>query len=171
MPYLFDIVTLSRYPIQPHTDPLTSISTVYYQIFDDEVAIPSKQPIPDYDEPSIGRIRAHNIAPPRTAGIVKRAILRAESVDPSRVSKLFLVASGNGDAVADEIRLDVTDEKGQGPGSSPDLPIGIVLGFGPGEVAGLTIAHTEPGLVANKVKPRGWKDGRTLGNRICEAQR
>lgn len=133
--------------------------------------MPSKQQVPEYDEPSIGRILARNIAPPRTAGIIKRAILRAESIDPSRVSNLFLVASGGNDAVDDEIRLDVTDEKGQGgPGSSPDSPIGIVLGLGHEEVAGITISRTEPGLAATKVKPKGWRAGKTSGTSICKIQ-
>lgn len=133
--------------------------------------MPSKQQVPEYDEPSIGRIRARNIAPPRTAGIIKRAILRAESIDPSRVSNLFLVASGSNDAVDDEIRLDVTDEKGQGPGSSPESPIGIVLGLGHENVAGITVSRTEPGLVATNVKPKGWRAGKTSGSSICEIKR
>lgn len=131
----------------------------------------SKHQIPEYDEPSVGRIRARNIAPPRTAGIIKRAILRTEAIDLSRDSSLFLLASGSDDAVDDDVRLDVTDAKGEGPGSSPESPIGIVLGSDRGkDIAGLAISRTEPGLVASATKPTGWEEGKTTGSNICELE-
>lgn len=139
---------------------------LYYQIFEDETAVPSKQQVPDFDEPSIGRIRARNIAPPRTVRIIKRAILKAEAIEPSRISSLFLDASDSSDALDDEVRLDVTDQKGTGPGSSPDSPIGIVLGLGQEEVARAVMSRTEPGLVASAAKPKGWKEGKTTGSSI-----
>lgn len=128
----------------------------------------SKQPIPGYDEPSIGRIRARDIAPPRTVGIIKHAVAKAESVDPSRISGLYLLASGNAEAADNNARLDIIDERGRGPGGSPEVPIGIVLGPEHEEIGNVVMSHSEPGRAATGEKPKGWKEGKTSGNNICE---
>jgi hypothetical protein len=64
---------------------------VYYQIFDDGMASPVKQGAPDTDEPSIGRIRARDVAPQRSVGVIKRAIAKAEDIDVSCIAGLYLL--------------------------------------------------------------------------------
>jgi len=145
-----------------------ALFSVYYQIFDDGIASPVKQRAPDTDEPSIGRIRARDIAPPRSVGVIKRAIAKAEDIDASCISSLYLLAGGSGEAADDNMRLDIVDERGRGPGGSPDVPIAIVLGMQTEEVASVTMSRTEPGRVANNERPRGWKLGKTRGHNICK---
>lgn len=65
---------------------------VYYQIFEDGMAGTARNSIPELNEPSIGRLRARDIAPPRTVGIIKRAIAKAEDIPLSRIADLFLLA-------------------------------------------------------------------------------
>jgi len=121
----------------------------------------SKNPVPDLDEPSIGRIRARDIAPPRSVGIIKRAIAKAEQIELSRINDLFLLAGANGEAAEDKMRLDILDERGRGPGGSPEVPIAIVLGQEVDDVASVAMSHTEPGRVINHDRPKGWKHGKT----------
>ena len=141
---------------------------VYYQVFDDGTVSPVKQRAPDTDEPSIGRIRARDIAPPRSIGVIKRAIAKAEDIDVSSISGLFLLAGGSGEAADDNLRVDILDERGRGPGGSPDVPIAVVLGMQAEEVASVTMSQTEPGRVADNKRPKGWRLGKTRGH-ACES--
>lgn len=141
---------------------------MYYQIFEDGITSPVKRRAPDIDEPSIGRIRARDIAPPRSVGIIKRAVAKAEDLDVSCISGLFLLAGGSGEAADDNLRVDILDERGRGPGGNPDVPIAIVLGSRAEEVASVSMSQTEPGRVADNKRPKGWKLGKTCGNNVCE---
>lgn len=145
--------------------------TVYYQIFEDGIAATAKNTVPGLSssEPSIGRIRARDIAPPRTVGIIKRAISKSEEIPLLRIADLFLLAGASGDAAEDHVRLDILDEKIRGPGGTPEVPIAIVLGKDEVEVEGAVMSHDEPGKVASNVRPKGWKMGETKGNGACES--
>jgi len=144
--------------------PLPNVRYLYYQIFDDGMTSPVKQRAPDTDEPSIGRIRARDIAPPRSVGVIKRAIAKAEDIDVSCISGIYLLAGGSGEAADGNMRLDILDERGRGPRGSPDVPIAIVLGMQTEEVASVTMSKTEPGRVTDNKRPKGWKLGKTRGH-------
>jgi hypothetical protein len=115
------------------------------------MASPVKQRAPDTDEPSIGHIRARDIAPPRSVSIIKRAIAKAEDIDAFCVSGPFLLAGGSGEAADDNTRVDILDERGCGPGGNPEVPIAIVLG----SQADVYMSQTEPGRVADNKRPWG----------------
>lgn len=95
---------------------------VYYQVFGYSSAQKSSQAF-DPEDPTVGRVLARNIAPPRTAAIVKRYIADLEALDESSLSELYTTSGG--DPVDDDARLNILDE--DGPGSCPEAPIQLIL--------------------------------------------
>jgi len=98
----------------------------------------------------------------------RRAIAEAEDINVPCISGLYLLAGGSGKAADDKMRVDMLDERGRGPGGSPDVPIAIVLGMQTEEVASVTMSQTESGRVADNKRPKGLKLGKTRGHNICE---
>ena len=66
---------------------------MYYQLFEDGLAVPVKCAIPNSDEPTVGRVRMRDIAPPHTILVLKRAIAKAESINRTRVTALFALST------------------------------------------------------------------------------
>lgn len=95
---------------------------VYYQVFGYTSAHKSSQAF-NSEDPTVGRVLARNIAPPRTSAIVKRYIADLEALDESSITELYTIDGG--DPVDDDTRLNILDE--DGPGSCPEAPIQLIL--------------------------------------------
>ena len=95
---------------------------VYYRIYAEDGAIPSKVPV-TLDNPFLGRIKARSVAPPHTAETVKRSIAKMEDIKDRTNASLFLTPysqSPMGDADK------VTILNSTGPGSTPQEPLALV---------------------------------------------
>jgi hypothetical protein len=96
---------------------------VYYLLYADDCELPSKVAI-DPEEPSLGRIRVDSVAPPRSLTSIKLCISRVERTPALVNANLFEDTScdtplkeGHHNTI---LRTD-------GPGSSPNEPMAIVL--------------------------------------------
>ena len=100
------------------------LGKVYYVLYADGYAMQSNVAF-DSEEPSLGRIRVHSIAPPHSPTSIKQCISRAESnpaIQVAYAADLFVDTSCETPLIEDHISL-CTD----GPGLSPDEPMAIVL--------------------------------------------
>jgi hypothetical protein len=98
---------------------------VYYQTFGHDAPRLSKQAF-DPDEPTVGRVLARNIAPPRTALIIKRYLAKLEDINESLLADLYLNdGQGDGEPVQDNVRVPITLE--HGPGFTREAPLAIIL--------------------------------------------
>ena len=98
-----------------------TILLVYYRIYAEDGAIPSKTPTTGY--PFVGHIKARSVPPPHTVKAVKHSIAKVEGIKDPTTSGLFLTPcsqSPMGDADIVNIL------KGTGPGSSPQEPLALV---------------------------------------------
>ena len=94
---------------------------MYYQIFADNIEIPSKVFF-DPGEPSIGRIRADSVVPPHSLSSIKRRISRVEETPALVNADVFADISADSPLNEGPISIHGTD----GPGLSPDKPMAIV---------------------------------------------
>jgi hypothetical protein len=77
----------------------------------------------DHSDPTIGSVSLKSIAPPRSIGTFKKALLMLESFHPGCIFRVFPY-TGEADAVQplqDDLKL------GTGPGLSPKNPIDVYL--------------------------------------------
>ena len=98
------------------------ILLVYYRIYAEDGAIPSKIPVTP-SNPFIGRIKAKSLPPPRIAETVKCGIATFENIKDGESASLFLTPyseSPMGDA--DKVII----LGGTGPGSTPQEPLALV---------------------------------------------
>jgi len=105
---------------QPNTTP-SDIRYLYYLLYADGYEMPSKV-ANDPEEPSLGRIRADCVAPPRSLTSIKRCISRVEGNPRLVNSDLFADTSCDTPLKEGQIFILRTD----GPGLSPDEPMAIV---------------------------------------------
>ena len=97
------------------------ILLVYYRIYAEDGAIPSKTPTTGY--PFVGHIKARAVPPPHTAKAVKRRIAKVEDIkDPSSIS-LFLTPCSQS-PMHDDDKVDILNCTG--PGSTPQEPLALV---------------------------------------------
>ena len=92
---------------------------VYYRIYAEDGAIPSKTPIAPGD-PSVGRIKVISVPPPRTAKTVKHSIAKVENIIDRKSTTLFLTPYSQS-PMDDAEKVD-----GTGPGSTPQEPLALV---------------------------------------------
>ena len=94
---------------------------VYYRIYAEDGAIPSKTPaIPS--DPFLGRIKARYVPPPHTAKAVKRSIAKVENIKDRTSTSLFLTPYSQSPMDdAGKVTLNRT-----GPGSTPQEPLAVV---------------------------------------------
>jgi len=98
---------------------------VYYQIFGRYAPYTSKQAF-DPDDPTVGRVLARDIAPPRTALIIKRYLASLEDIDEFLLADLYLnYGQDDEEPVQDDARVPITLE--HGPGAAREAPLAIVL--------------------------------------------
>ena len=98
------------------------ILLVYYRIYAEDGAIPSKTPVAPGD-PFLGCIKARSVPPPHTAKAVKRSIAKVEDIkDRTSTSLFFTSYSQSPMSDADK----VTIRNRTGPGSTPQEPLALV---------------------------------------------
>ena len=98
------------------------ILLVYYRIYAEDGAIPSKIPVTP-SNPFIGRIKAKSLPPPRIAETVKCGIATFENIKDGECASLFLTPySGTPMGDADKVII----LNGTGPGSTPQEPLALV---------------------------------------------
>ena len=98
------------------------ILLVYYRIYAEDGAIPSKAPVAPSD-PFLGRIKFRSVPPPRTAKTVKRCIAKLENIKDRGNTSLFLTSYSK--SAMDDAE-NVTILNGNGPGSTPQEPLALV---------------------------------------------
>ena len=96
--------------------------SVYYRIYADDGAIPSKTPVSPGD-PFLGRIKIKSVPPPRTAKAVKFSIGNVEGIKDRKSTSLFLTPF-NQSPMGDAEKIVVPNLTG--PGSIPQEPVALV---------------------------------------------
>ena len=81
----------SKRPLKSKFSPLLIIS-VYYRIYAEDGAIPSKTPITP-DDPFLGCIDAISVPPPHTIKVVKHSIAKVENIKNRTSTSLFVTQS------------------------------------------------------------------------------
>ena len=99
------------------------ILLVYYRIYTEDGAIPSKTPATSRD-PFLGRIKARSVPPPRIAGSVKCTIATLENIKDGEGTSLFLTPFSES-PMSDADKVIILD--GTGPGSAPQEPLALVV--------------------------------------------
>jgi len=97
------------------------IQYLYYLLYANDCEMASKVAI-DPEEPSLGRIRADSIPPPRSLASIKRCISRVERTPELAHADLFADISCDAPLKEGHISILLTD----GPGLSPNKPMAIV---------------------------------------------
>ena len=95
---------------------------VYYRIYAEDGAIPSKTPVAPGDL-FLGRIKATSVPPPRTVKVVKCSIAKVENIKDRESTTLFLTPCS--ETPMDDAEK-VTILNGTGPGSTPQEPLALV---------------------------------------------
>ena len=94
---------------------------VYYQLYEVDCEMPSKVSF-DPEEPSLGRIRADCVAPPRSPTSIIRCISKVERTP---FAQAYLYADISCDAPLKEGHISIL--RTDGPGLSPNEPMAIVV--------------------------------------------
>ena len=95
------------------------ILLVYYRIYAEDGAIPSKTPVAPGD-PFLGHIKVRSVLPPRTVKAVKRNIAKVEDIKDRTNTSLFLT-------LYSQSPMDDADKFiGTGPGSTPQEPVALI---------------------------------------------
>jgi hypothetical protein len=98
-------------------------SIVYYRIYAEDGAIPSKTPVaPGY--PFLGRIQVKSVSPPRNLKAVKGRIMKVENIKDSERTCLFLTPYSQSPMDGADKFSFLND--GTGPGSTPQEPLALV---------------------------------------------
>ena len=95
---------------------------VYYRIYAEDGAIPSKAPAVPGDS-FLGRIEARYVPPPHTAKAVKRSIAKVESIKDRKSTSLFLTSYSQS-PMGDADKVSILNRTG--PGSTPEEPLALV---------------------------------------------
>jgi hypothetical protein len=95
---------------------------VYYRIYTEDGAIPSKIPVTPGD-PYLGRIMAKFVPPPRNAKAVKRSIAKVENIKDRESSSIFLTPYSKS-PMNDADRFTIINNTG--PGYSAYAPVALV---------------------------------------------
>jgi hypothetical protein len=95
---------------------------VYYRIYAEDGAIPSKTPA-DSGDPFLGRIKAISVAPPHTVKAVKHKIEKVEDIKDRTSTSLFLTPYSQS-PMADTDKVTIRNRTG--PGSTPQEPLALV---------------------------------------------
>ena len=98
------------------------ILLVYYRIYAEDGAIPSKAPAAP-DDPFLGCIKARSVAPPHTAKAVKHRIAKMENIKDRTNTSLFLTPYSQS-PMDDADRVTILNQTG--PGSTPQEPLALV---------------------------------------------
>ena len=93
---------------------------VYYRIYAEDGAIPSKTPITTGD-PFLGRIKATSVPPPRTLKAVEGSIVEVENIKPFITGITIFLTPYSQSPMSDAEKVTLL------PGSTPQEPLALVL--------------------------------------------
>jgi hypothetical protein len=99
-------------------------SAVYYRIYAEDGAIPSKTSTTPND-PFLGRIKAKDVAPPHNVKSVKLCLAEVEGISASTQTSLGLFLTPYSQSPMDDT-LKVTILHRTGPGSLPQEPLALI---------------------------------------------
>ena len=100
------------------------ILLVYYRIYAEDGAIPSKTPVAPSD-PFLGRIKVKSVPPPRTVRAVKYSIGNVENIQDRENASLFLTPYSQS-PMGDAEKVVIPNHTQAGPGSTPQEPVALV---------------------------------------------
>ena len=106
----------------PLTSHLCEFLLVYYRIYAEDGAIPSKTPVAPGDL-FLGRIKVRSVPPPRTVKAVKRNIAKVEDIKDLTSTSLFLTLYSQ--SPMDDADM-FTTLNGTGPGSMSQEPVALI---------------------------------------------
>ena len=98
-----------------------TILLVYYRIYAEDGAIPSKTPTTGY--PFVGHFKARAVPPPHTAEAVKNRIAKVEDIKDPTSTSLFLTQYSQS-SMSDADKIAILNRTG--PGSTPQEPLALV---------------------------------------------
>ena len=101
------------------------ISLVYYRIYAEDGAIPSKTPATPGDL-FLGRIKARSVPPPHTVKAVKHSIAKAENIEDRTGTSLFLTPYSQS-PMGDADKVTILNRTGLG--STPQEPLALVAKY------------------------------------------
>jgi len=96
----------------------------YYRVFDQDGALDSKASFSEEDK-TLGRLNANSIAPPHIAASIKHRIAKQEQLANHSDIALYLNLEDD-TPIENSVRVNLSID-GQGPGSTPENPIGLVI--------------------------------------------
>ena len=134
------------------------ILLVYYRIFAEDGAIPSKTPANPGD-PFLGRIKARSIPPPHldrdTAKTIKLSIAKAENIIDLKNTRLFLTPHSQL-PMGDSDKVTALNRISSGPGSTPQDPLAFVA-----KISGSPLESGGRGGLESSVEPYTTPDSET----------
>ena len=133
-----------------HTFPTNAFFVVYYRVYTEDGAIPSKTPL-NAGDPYLARILAKSVAPPHTVSSLKRCLSKVESIVNHRQTSLYLSTSSQ-TPMDDGHRLSLLN--GSGPGSIPQEPMALVVKSSESERNTLAAVRTSANISASFRKVR-----------------
>ena len=135
-----------KFKFSPHFSFLR-ILLVYYRIYAEDGAIPSKTPATPGD-PFLGHIKARSVPPPYTVKAVKRSIAKVENIKDRANTSLFLTPYSQS-SMGDTDKVTILNRTG--PGSMPQEPLALVAKMSDSERSALEsegrggpVSATEP---------------------------
>ena len=135
-----------KFKFSPHFSFLR-ILLVYYRIYAEDGAIPSKTPATPGD-PFLGRIKARSVPPSYTVKAVKRSIAKVENIKDRANTSLFLTPYSQS-SMGDTDKVTILNRTG--PGSMPQEPLALVAKMSDSERSALKsegrggpVSATEP---------------------------
>jgi hypothetical protein len=96
---------------------------VYYRIYAEDGAIPSKAPV-DSGNPFLGRIKARSVAPPHTVQNVKSSIANVEDIKDRTITTTLFLTPHSQSPMNDAEEITIVNRTG--PGSMPQEPLALV---------------------------------------------
>ena len=97
--------------------------TVYYRVFNDDGAIPVKEPY-DAADNTLGRIHADSVPLPHNVASIKHSIASQEGLPDHYSPSLYLSTNDKNPARDDE---SVNISNSMAPGWSPGRPMGLMI--------------------------------------------
>jgi hypothetical protein len=129
---------------------LEPLFLVYYRVYTEDFAIPSKVPV-NPDDPYLARIMAKSVAPPHTVSSLKRHLSKVEGITNHQDSSLFSAPSGQS-AMDNLYRLSLLSD--EGPWSMPQEPLALVAKLSESERNAFAAVHAAVDISAESSEGR-----------------
>lgn len=129
---------------------------VYYRLYTEDGAIPSRQPLYSSDL-YLGCVQATSVRPPQRATDIKRYLCQVENLNTSITSNTTTTTSNLFISAFDQTPVDddahVAILAFAGPGSMPDQPLALVVQLSATEIAARWKMATGTGRLKALIKP------------------